>query len=323
VNLKKAVKRAIARPPVWRATSALRAKGWIVLTYHRIGGPDERFTHLPVEVFREQMRWIRTNCDVIDPATLTHQFAPPGGRRPSVLITFDDGYKDYYERVCPILRECGVRAINFLPTRYIDESRTFWWDLLDAASQATTRERVMLPSGDGREVKLDMEGRRHFARHCKNMLKRMAAPDQAPLFDEALTALGFDRTNVPLARQTMTWDEVRSVSDVTAFGGHTHTHPIMPLLDAATLEREIATCTARIGEETGSAPRFFAYPSGAFDRSVRNAVGRAGYDIAFTTVEGFNNDTTDWLTLNRVHGRATLAELVWVLAGWDSGVATQ
>jgi len=317
VGLKAAVKRAVAQPTVWRATSALRAPGWVVLTYHRIGAAGEPMTHLPASVFRDQMRWIRANCDVIDPQSLSNRAPGLGRRRPAVLVTFDDGYRNYLEHACPVLREFDIRAINFLPTRYVDESRPFWWDLVDTAARTTRCERAVLPATDGRMIDLDQDGRRRFARHCKNVLKKIASPDQSPILDEALAALGFGRAEVPLSRQVMTWDEVRAASDVTTVGAHTHTHPIMSLLDPRSLDQEIAVCSERISAELGARPRFFAYPSGAFNDDARMAVQRAGYEVAFTTVEGFNTGTIDWLTLNRMHARPTLPELAWMLTGWD------
>jgi peptidoglycan/xylan/chitin deacetylase (PgdA/CDA1 family) len=50
------------------------------------------------------------------------------GRRQSpvadkqVVITFDDGYHDFYRHAFPVLSQCGFSATVFLPTAYIGES---------------------------------------------------------------------------------------------------------------------------------------------------------------------------------------------------------
>ena len=67
-GLKRLAKLAFASPLGWRfAGPVLRAPGVIVLMYHRINGADRSLPGLPVEDFAAQMRWLRDNCDLIEP----------------------------------------------------------------------------------------------------------------------------------------------------------------------------------------------------------------------------------------------------------------
>jgi peptidoglycan/xylan/chitin deacetylase (PgdA/CDA1 family) len=314
--VKRVVKRAVADGGIWRVLAPVRRRGCIVLTYHHVGLPQERRTLTPIDVFRQQIKWVSGNCEVIAPDDLQARIGRASGRWPAVLITFDDGYRDYHDHAYPILKEFGVPAINFLPTRFLDEGAAFWWDLLENAARASERAEAAVP-GTARRISLSADGRQEFTREVKAILKKIAVPERSPILDEALLALGFDRSSVPVERQVMTWDEVRAVRDYTTFGGHTHTHPIMPFLSEPELDREAAACRDRIAAETGAAPRFFAYPSGAFNEAARAAVERAGFSVAFTTVEGFVSRPVDWLTVNRVHARRNVDELAWTLAGWS------
>lgn len=47
----------------------------------------------------------------------------PKTRQPPVLITFDDGYRNFYTEAWPVLRRHGYTATMFLPTAYIAEER--------------------------------------------------------------------------------------------------------------------------------------------------------------------------------------------------------
>lgn len=42
--------------------------------------------------------------------------------RPAVVITFDDGFRDFYDKAFPLLNEHGFGATMFLPTQYISNS---------------------------------------------------------------------------------------------------------------------------------------------------------------------------------------------------------
>jgi peptidoglycan/xylan/chitin deacetylase (PgdA/CDA1 family) len=48
----------------------------------------------------------------------------------SVILTFDDGYKDFYTNVFPLLKKYNFRAVNFFITGYTSNSLYMNWDEL-------------------------------------------------------------------------------------------------------------------------------------------------------------------------------------------------
>jgi len=319
-SVKSAVKTALAAPPLWRLRNGRRRRpGCVVLLYHRIGRAGDPFPNLDIARFAAQMHWLKANCDVIDPDDLRKRAAQPAGDggRPAVLVTFDDGYRDYYDNAYPVLKTCGIRAINFLCTQFVDDSTlTGWWDRLFLAVQQTSRSTIEVPWRQGSFV-LDAAGKPEFLRICKLHIK--GRPDHET---EAVTAdicdrLGVDVGALKVPRQTMTWDEVRRAADFTSYGGHTHSHVIVSQLDAATLDDEIRTCRERILAETGGAPRTFAYPNGRavdFNDAAKTALRRHGFDTAFAAIEGLNDARTDWMEIRRIPGGESVADLAWRVA---------
>ncbi len=47
-----------------------------------------------------------------------------------ILITFDDGYRDAYTDAFPILKKYGLKAVNFIPTTFVDTPRYLTWDMI-------------------------------------------------------------------------------------------------------------------------------------------------------------------------------------------------
>jgi peptidoglycan/xylan/chitin deacetylase (PgdA/CDA1 family) len=316
-SVKSVVKTALAAPPVWRLQHSRRRKpGCVVLLYHRVGRAGDPFPNLDVARFGAQMRWLRANCDVIDPDDLRERAAAPGTHRgrPAVAVTFDDGYRDYFDNAYPVLRACGIRAINFLCTQFVDDSRiTGWWDRLFLAVRQTTRPTIEVP-WQPRPFVLDQPGRAEFLRTCKLHVKAQPDADIEALTRDICARLGVDGRTLQVPRQTMTWDEVRRAADSTCYGGHTHSHVIVSQLDAVSLDHEIRTCRERILTETGSAPRMFAYPNGRavdFNDAAKTALRRHGFDTAFAAIEGLNDARTDWMEIRRIPGGASVADLAW------------
>jgi len=99
-----------------------------VLMYHRVRddlppGP----LIIGVKAFREQMKYLKRHCHVISIKHMCAYYADglpiPGSRRPQVVITFDDGYRDTYTHAFPVLKEFGLEAAVFLATDFIGTDR--------------------------------------------------------------------------------------------------------------------------------------------------------------------------------------------------------
>jgi peptidoglycan/xylan/chitin deacetylase (PgdA/CDA1 family) len=239
-----------------------------------------------------------------------------------VVLTFDDGYRDYYEHAYPALKALGIPAINFLATDYVDRPRLTWWERLFLAVRSTRERVVQAPWDHGRVFDLNNRGRAAFLRACKTYLKSVPDAEIEGTLRRIWEVLDVDPDSGVVPRQTMSWHEVRAARDVTTYGGHTHKHPLLTKVDRTRAEWEIATCRRRLTEELGAAPRFFAYPVGDFDDSVKEIVKRGGFDVAFSTVAGINGSDADWLAVKRVSAEAPIPEVAWAVlrlsgfAGW-------
>lgn len=320
--IRQTVKRALASPVGWRFATPVRKTGCFVLTYHRLGRAGDPFPHLDADLFRRQMEWIRQNCEPIASGQAQHAALRPSRTRPPVLVTFDDAYSDFYQHAYPVLKRLEIPAVCFVPTDYIDRRLPFWWDVLHASVMDSNASEVRLPWSPSAPVRMDGAGRAALLRACKDHLKQLPDDEKEPMLSRLLAELRVDRSALNLGETTMTWDQIRAAMDVTTFGGHTHTHAIMPLLDASRMQWEVDTCRDRLELETGVRPRLFAYPSGAFSETAKEAVCRGGFDHGFSTLEGVNGRATDWLEVRRVHAPRSVEALAWLLSGASLEMAT-
>ena len=91
----------------------------------------------------------------------------------------------------------------------------------------------------------------------------------------------------PGSAPMMSRSELREAhhSGVTV-GAHSRTHASLPGLDGARLRGEVAGCRADLEDVVEAPVRLFAYPFGHHDEAVRDHVDEAGYDAAFTFLNG-------------------------------------
>lgn len=96
----------------------INPNGIPVLCYHTIGDVPGNTLYVSQEKFREQMKYLKDNgyftltIDEFNDYILTHKAIP----EKSVLITFDDGYRDNYTLAYPILKENSQNATIFVIT---------------------------------------------------------------------------------------------------------------------------------------------------------------------------------------------------------------
>lgn len=90
----------------------------VVLLYHSISDRDH-FLSIPTKIFERQIRYLKENgFRFLKSSDLENiKNLPPK----SVLITFDDGYKDNFINAVPILEKYQATAIFFIPVDLINK----------------------------------------------------------------------------------------------------------------------------------------------------------------------------------------------------------
>jgi len=145
---------------------------------------------------------------------------------------------------------------------------------------------------------------------CYRDLLEIAAP---VLKARGIPAIAFAVTG--LKTNSNEWDQRRGTRTLTLLdqsglaqlqhygielGAHSRTHESLPNLDTTALIEEIAGSAADIKAMHPSLPRFFAYPYGEENSTVRRTVAAAGYSAAFGLVPAFCHKTMDAMAVPRV-----------------------
>lgn len=154
-----------------RAWSGVRVFG-----YHRISDTRHVLSVRPGR-FKEQMEMSLASGAVALSVTQALDLLDGGGEHDGrfFCVTFDDGYLDNLEQAVPVLRELGVPATIFVPTRIIDGEASYrWFDVPPPALtweqlrslaaeglidvQAHTRTHPWLPRVDGERARDEIAG---------------------------------------------------------------------------------------------------------------------------------------------------------------------
>lgn len=115
--------------PLARMISAVSPVRVPILMYHSISdnlfGKSHPYYQINTspQVFANQMRWLRSNgYRTLDLTQMWTAMESGQDLSKTVVITFDDGYRDFYTDAFDAMRQCGFTATIFLATDRIKDS---------------------------------------------------------------------------------------------------------------------------------------------------------------------------------------------------------
>jgi peptidoglycan/xylan/chitin deacetylase (PgdA/CDA1 family) len=293
-----------------------------VLSYHHVVADPGTSRHdVTVSQLDAHLAFVKKWFQIvsIDEAVRLLKHAPLD--RDYLAITFDDGYRDNYERALPVLRRHGVPATIFLIAGLVDTDALPWYDecriyfsLLSAPDGAHkdvaafplfTEIVGIMTEGGALERRLDRalsviktasrETRAAILEHLRRRYGPAEARDEAHQF------------------KLMGWEHVREMTRYgISYGCHTMTHPILSTLPVAQIEAEVRESRSLIEQHVGTDCRTFAYPNGDFDDQAVAVLRQMGFASACTQVFGANRPGADPLKLRRVAVGATPTDLLAV-----------
>ncbi len=294
---------ALRRLPTW--------DGVLTLCFHRIGSGEgtawERtLWDTTIEELDRRLRFLRRHAEVIAPGELIGLDAPPRG--PHVLLTFDDGYREWATEVLPLLRAHGLSAAFFLATGFIDRPRAPWWYELAWMGRQGTRA---LPSGEWLAAPLQLGGSDPDAaiEALLDAYKALPGERTEDFLNWVAEEGGCGRCDPGAVRdEWLTWDMARELRDAgMEIGGHTVDHPVLSHLPEDAQRDQISGCARRIEAELDRPMRMFSYPVGladSFGAATRAALEEEDVRIAFGYDGGYarSDRALDPLDVPRVTG---------------------
>lgn len=263
----------------------------IILLYHRVANleTDPQLLAVSTENFAAQMQYIKDNFDI-----LRFEDSWENIERPSVVVTFDDGYVDNYVNAKPILEQYEVPATIFVSTGNIGTDREFWSDdieriiLLNAHLPKSIevnlpRNNILLDFSTD-ENKVESYYKLHAAIKNIQLNERNCAMEE---LEKKLCPNVGSRSFY----RTVNENELRGLDEsrYITIGGHTVTHTKLSLQHYDVQKWEIMECKRTLEGILGHEVSTFSYPFGCLEDYTRETVDivkQAGYVKAASNYPG-------------------------------------
>jgi peptidoglycan/xylan/chitin deacetylase (PgdA/CDA1 family) len=224
----------------------------------------------------------------------------------SVLITFDDGYRNNLTRAIPELERAGVPALFFLTTGHINQNRLLWTHELDERIGSWQPRRLPLPQGAADvPTPASADERQELAKRIRNECKRLSNTQQLDYLERLREQpLRIDEDRLEELYRFLTWNDVREMNRRGfAIGSHSVNHLIQSSLNSDQLSVELRESKSHIERELSQPCRSIAYPNGGardVSKAVLEAVAEADYQLGFMLQESLNPRVPRRLEIDRV-----------------------
>jgi len=260
--------------------------------------------------FERQLEYLRTRYTILSLSDALEQLKDGTLPERALVITFDDGYRNFYLHAYPLLKAHNIPATIYLATDFVCRGVPLWVDRLEYAigkSEGTRAEKVAL----------DATTRAKF----KKLTPLMREHDLRNV--EQISWIKFEDFNDDRAvYEPLRHEEIMEMQGQgMTFGAHTKTHPILSTQLADEQRTEIEGSRHDLEALGVRVSPVFAYPNGQkndWDPETETVLTAAGFTHALTTLEGVNDAQTHPLRLHRFTLDAT--EDFAVFANVVSGV---
>lgn len=301
----------------------------IVLMYHRVLPSTHKTPQIglpglwvDLESFEKQMKFLKKKFRVLSIQEFVSgldrgwRFSPK-----TVLVTFDDGWRDNYDYAYPILTKYKIPAIIFLATAYVGTNRWFWplrlRKIIERIYNLNLPIESMADFIDIPQIKSTLKCLNTFKRNEESdkiynlieAFKTLSLGEIENFFQKLACQVGIDMKSLQSGRVVLNWYEIKEMANHgISFGSHSCSHVILTRIPIGEAEHEIRTSKFELEKHLKKAAIAFAYPNGNWNNTIRKLVIRNGYRCAFSTDKTLYKSSLDPFTVKRMGVHEDLAK---------------
>lgn len=288
----------------------------IILLYHRIVDENSKYlnkgaaVHHPIKDFSREIAYFKRHFQILSMDEVVNRMkSGKEFERPSIAITFDDGYLDNYTLAYPILKKHEVPATIYLTTGLVGTPDGIWTEQIGTAFLETKKDQFHFSSvlGDETIPIRTEEEKKQASTKVSETLKLIPDDERRELIEKLFEKLEVsDKVGRHVGKRMMlNWDEVQEMrKDGMTIGSHSHTHPILSQMPIQKAKDEILNSKMVVEKNVPMRVKHFSFPNGReedFSEELRDYCREIGFESVCSVVYGpYDASKKDPFSLKRV-----------------------
>lgn len=242
-----------------------------VLAYHDVPNKD---------IFSSHIKYLKLHYNIISIETLRESLLNDDVKLPnySLLITFDDGYRNVLENGLPVLIKNKVSSCIFIITRYIDTTTNFWWKDVEVHGK--------VKGESSKEI-----------RQTINELKKITNKERIAILNKISST----------EQKQLTSKELRYMKRNNMYiGNHTHNHPMLNNCSDDEIQNELEVSKSLFDQWNIEGFEVFAYPNGDRTEKTVDILLKNHIKLAFLFDHSINSTNISSMGISRIKTNADM-----------------
>ncbi|MFK5976787.1 MAG: polysaccharide deacetylase family protein [Sulfurovum sp.] len=231
----------------------------VVLNLHRVSNDKNSFyPSLTPQLFEALLKYITKEFNVI---TFQEIEEYKNSKKPSIILSFDDGFYDFKESAMPILKKYNIKAnLNIIPKCI--ENREPIWDVMlgDILNQLPIKIINQIELGEF-NIKLNYKNRSKYGLALTRYLKQKTYIDREELWKNIKNST--EKYDIKFT-QMLNKKEIIEISEIHEIGVHSYSHESMGIESKEYFEEDFFKCKEYFENILKLPLDIYAFPSGSY-----------------------------------------------------------
>ncbi len=265
----------------------------VILNLHRVAKDDgSAYPPLDPQIFSKLIIFLKENFAFTSFSELENEKPNLDSpvEKPKVILSFDDGYKDFLTIAHPILMRHGIRAnINIIPSCIEQKRPPVNVILQDYIGKISKKELIKfkIPNYSWNQNLNKYEEGLKLSRYVKNNSYKVQREIEKYCYEQIGDKL------YELSTPMMNREDILQILNYYDWGAHSFYHSSMALESDDFFRNDLLSCSNWFKDNLGFQPYIYAFPNGSYKESNLKLANEAGYSKLLLVEDNFSKVNQD------------------------------
>ena len=248
-----------------------------VLSLHRVSTESDFFWDpMKPHTFELLLQYLQKYYNIISFEDIEAIEKPSLSEKPFLILSFDDGYYDFYEYALPLLVKYGIKCNHNIVNECVENNHIIWTQRMNSIFTHCRNNNIELNfETAGGIIKFqDFNSNwMEFYLHMYRWMLKQPADTRIPIIENKEREL-----SVSTAVRMMNWAQVAEcAANKVEIGSHTYSHDVLSTItDTSILQKEIVSSTHELQARVKKNINVLALPNSENNDNIQQYATEAG-----------------------------------------------
>ena len=269
-----------------RVRNIKKARVLTILNFHRVSIYDgSGYPPLDPILFGRILDFLQEAYTIITFSQIK-EFTSNALLKPLLILSFDDGYKDFILNAVPEMAKRGIKCNQNIVPNCVETGlpplNVVVQDFIGKCSPEKYLSLNLTGFKWNNNNSIEKEALRVSA-----YLKNLTYKEQSLIFDSLLQSNGDEIRRSATAMMDI--DDIKSIASVCEIGCHSFYHSNMGVETNTFFRQDLVSCTSWFNEKLGIKPNIYAFPNGSFRDEQLQLAKSEGFETVLLVGDKFTS----------------------------------